>query len=177
MGNAQPSLKYELLIRPAEKSDEGMIYKAWLESYRSSVWLRAFHRKKIRDEAGNDFNVAETVSVASVEQRGIPEFIYYPEQRKRINRLVGRGTTLIACAQDDLDHVYGFICGEKTPNDIVVHYWYVKSTFRRFGIGRQLLQALGWDSTKPLFYTHPTWASTEIGEKHFKARFNPWRVE
>lgn len=66
----------------------------------------------------------------------------HDRQRKRINKLFDRDTLRIkvACAADDPNEVFGFIVAEPSTN--TVHYCYVKSAFQKWGIGRQLLNAV-----------------------------------
>lgn len=69
--------------------------------------------------------------------------IYYPEHKKALQRLLERDAIFltIACLKEDPDVILGFALTE--PRENVLHYMYVKRAFRRFGVARELMAALG----------------------------------
>lgn len=69
--------------------------------------------------------------------------IYYPEHKKTLQRLLERPSIFltIACLKDDPQVILGFMLSEAREN--VLHYMYVKRAFRRFGVARELMKALG----------------------------------
>jgi GNAT superfamily N-acetyltransferase len=69
--------------------------------------------------------------------RLIPKRVYYPGQSALIKKLLQRCDVLVACMVDDPDQVYGWICFE--PN--VMHYVFVKSLYRKCGVGSALIEA------------------------------------
>lgn len=83
--------------------------------------------------------------------RGMPDDLYFPAQKQVIKKLLRRAITLVAADPEDGWHTYGFVTFETA----MVHFLYVKDTFRRMGIGRKLLDsAIG--GTAHVVLTQPT---------------------
>lgn len=47
--------------------------------------------------------------------------------------------TVIACAPEDDEAIYGWVCGEIQPKRFVLHYVWVRSYCRGMGLGAKLL--------------------------------------
>lgn len=62
---------------------------------------------------------------------------------------------ILATMLDDPDTFFGFVLFEKKPHH-VIHYVYVKEAFRRFGIGRLLVDATQCDLDEA-YFTHWTY--------------------
>lgn len=117
-------------IRPATAEDFGMIVSSWVKNYGRSKTATAL------DQA-----------------------VYFREQTRLVDALIRRCTTIIAADVADSSHIYGWACGElqdgeghsvsQTNVEVVLHYVYVKRTFRRFGIGKALV-----DRFCPDYFTH-----------------------
>ncbi len=76
---------------------------------------------------------------------------------------------IVCCSKNDPDHIIGWILVEK-PNEspyIVLHYLYIKNTFQREGIGKELLKAAL--PIRPVLYTHATDKSKRIMKENWKA--------
>jgi predicted N-acetyltransferase YhbS len=90
---------------------------------------------------------------------------YYLFKHSVIERLLRDSRTLMAVACDDPDQIFGWVCFAPFEDEYVVHYLYVKATFRKLGIGRRLIESLppiGW-------YTHKTY-----GSAFFDVDYNPY---
>ena len=124
-------------IRPATEGDISFIFSSWLKSYRES------HFGSI-----------------------IPTTIFYTEHHKVVERLLKGCQTFVACNDNDLNELYGFICAEQVDGIFVLHFVYVKHTFRMLGIGRQLLNAFEHDPSKASMYTHHTKAAPTLSKKY-----------
>lgn len=95
------------------------------------------------------------------------------ELNKRCPIILDRCGALVACSPEDPDYVIGWICADRSRN--LVHYVYVRSQFRGFGIARLLAGASGIDPEKPIEATHWTPAAERI--QYTKAlRFLPRAV-
>lgn len=114
-------------IRPAMEEDIPFIFSTWLKSYRDSLFAQ---------------NISTT--------------IYYAEHHKVVERLLKSCSVFVACDDKDVSQLYGYICAENIDSILVVHYTYVKHSFRWLGIGRQLLNAIEHDQTKVSIFTHNT---------------------
>lgn len=76
--------------------------------------------------------------------RGIPDQVYFPEQRRLVLGLLQRAAVVVAHNPDDEHHVYGVACVEGGGPTPVLHWLYVKSVYRQVGLGGALLDhALG----------------------------------
>ena len=93
-----------------------------------------------------------------------------------IGGLIDRCSPVMACHPDASDQVFGWVCGELQGEDQVLHFCYVRSAFRRFGIGNALMRRcfpkLGED---PLYFTHRTPAMKHFMDK-WRARWDPYRA-
>lgn len=67
-----------------------------------------------------------------------------------IDRLILSADFAVCCKDINLDKIYGWGCASNG----VLHYVYVKEPFRRIGIGREIVAALGLKP--PLVATHWT---------------------
>lgn len=124
-------------IRPPIPSDEGYIYRTWLDSYRVTGPMV----KQVRDRVF---------------------FAYY---HKIINNILTRGSRiLVASSPDDEKIIYGDIIWEPIPfpeeeKDGVLHWVYVKSTWRRLKVATRLIEATGLDPAR-CYFTH--WTNCEL---------------
>lgn len=131
-------------LRKPHKEDVPFIFSSWLHSYRSSL-----HTK----------NVVNTV--------------YFGEHHDLLERIMNRSEAVIACNADDPNQIFGYIVYERIDNALVVHYIYVKQSFRKLGIGKTLLQSTGWQKGDAFIFTHDTYISAKLAMK-YRAMFNPY---
>lgn len=134
-------------VREATADDRGFVIQAWITGYQRS--------KEVDDLRGSEFS---------------------PLQRAFINRILARGRTLIAFNADDPTQFFGFVVFETEPKvDVAVIHWiYVKSVFRNYGIAKRLLEA-SVGAYETVYYTAraPRRADEEKLRKG-GARFNPY---
>lgn len=99
----------------------------------------------------------------------IPNTLYYAGQHAVIEKLFETPDveTVIACNPEDEGQIYGYVVA--APG--VLHWLYVKHTFRGHGVGKMLLAEMGL--SKEFFYTHRVKNSDRlVGDRH--AVFNPY---
>ena len=100
-------------IRPVEAAAVPLIESSWKRSYRR--------------------HLAE-----------VSTSVYYDEMNRLVPALLARSTVLVACDPADPDQVYGYAVVEvdtrHAPPRAIVHYVYVKSPFRRLGVGMRLIE-------------------------------------
>lgn len=90
--------------------------------------------------------------------------------------ILDRCTPVIMAAQDDPTFVYGWIIGERQGFSRVIHFAYVKESFRRRGVFTELLNTcLPLEFGRKLYYTHRTGMSDVIS-RSFDAVYNPYRI-
>jgi len=135
-----------LLIRDAQQDDANFIFNSWLKSFRRS-WFA---------------------------QR-IPNDIFYSQQHKVVEEILSRVTTqahVITPATDPAT-ICGYAVTEAIPGTEgrakLVHYTYVKETFRRLGLATRLLShaGIGPDYGQQIvFLSHITSHFAPLAEKH-----------
>jgi len=124
-------------LRPIIEDDTAFIFNSWLKSYRFSH----FGEK-------------------------ITNTIYFAEHHKVIERLIDNSKVLVACNPEEPSQVYGYIIGEEVDGIFVLHFIYVKHTFRNMGVGKTLLDAWGHDKEKAGVYTHHTRMADKLAAKY-----------
>ena len=124
-------------LRPLIEDDLAFIFNSWLKSYRFS-------------------HFAEKIT----------NTIYFSDQHKLIEKLIGDSKVVVACNGEDPSQVYGYIVGGEVDGISLLHFIYVKHTFRNMGVGKTLLDALGHDKEKAGVYTHHTRMADKLAAKY-----------
>ncbi len=114
-------------IREAQEGDVSFIFSSWLKSFRTGLVC-----KKVENT------------------------VYFTEHHKLVERLLKRSTTLIASDPEDPATIYGYLCFERIEGLFVLHYVYVKHTFRAMGVMRQLMAATEQDFNTAGLFSHMT---------------------
>jgi hypothetical protein len=114
-------------FRAPVEGDSAFIFNSWLKSYRSS------------DFAKSQCNV-----------------VYYENYKKIVSDIIGRSEITILCNPEDDNHLYGYIVFERLPGDnLLIHYLYVKHTYRRWGFAKAMVDAIR-ASQNPILTSHHT---------------------
>ena len=124
-------------IRKAIDDDLPFIFNSWLKSYRFSH----FGEK-------------------------ITNTIYFEDQHKVIDKILKTSEVYVACNIEDPSQLYGYIAVGEEEGVFVLHFIYVKHTFRNMGIGKTLLDAVGHDSSNASVYTHHTKVAEKLSSKY-----------
>lgn len=124
-------------IRNINEEDVSFVFNSWLKSYRFSSFA-----KSIRNE------------------------IYFTNHHKLLEKIIARGTNYVACNKDDPGQIYGYIVGEEVDGFLVVHYVYVKHTFRNMGIAKLLLDQIGYNPETASLFTHLTDIANKLAAKY-----------
>lgn len=64
---------------------------------------------------------------------------YYFYQKSLIASILTRAKTVVICNKDIPEQIYGYCVYEETDNLFVLHWLYVKYTYRKLGLARSLL--------------------------------------
>lgn len=82
---------------------------------------------------------------------------------------------LVCCLNEDPSVVLGFLIGRRTPAGVVIDFAFTKSRWRSQGVQTILLEALGWDATKPTLLTLSNAAARAWRRRRPKSRiiFDP----
>lgn len=123
-------------IRKATEEDISFIFNSWLKSYRDSTFAKS-----------------------------ITNTIYFNEHHKLIEDLLKECNVLIACNDENPGDIYGYSVSEVVQGFFVLHFVYVKHTFRQLGIGRSLVENAGVDFKKASLCTHITKYGERLAEK------------
>lgn len=140
----QNSMVLPIDILPPEDKDIPFIRDSWLKSYRDSEWVA-----------------------------GIPSDIFYRSHGAIVGELLYNSIIKTARWSKDHNQIYGWIAAEKYKDALVIHYVYVKSAFRKMGIGRTLFFSLEDIKTQDLLCTHRTWTHKWLSKK-INIKYNPY---
>lgn len=134
----------EVLIRPYQPADLGLIINQWL---------------------GRDWRDSKYSGV-------VPNDQFKRVYAECIRQLLARGATIgVACNPSKPEHLLGWACYEHTPRDRILHFVYVRSLFRGQGLGRALLTEVGFPRGVAYVYTFRTRDSDRFltGGRHLPA--------
>lgn len=137
----------QVAYRVCTPQDLPLIWNSWLKSYR----------------ANNE--MAKAVGADT----------YYRQHRVLIGELCNRSAILIACDPEYPDQIYGYAVYEVYNGPVLVmHYVYVKKTYRRFGIATELVHkarlSVHHPEGMPVGATHATYLWLD----HLKDRWHMW---
>jgi hypothetical protein len=133
-----------IAIRKAAPSDISFIFSSWLKSFRDSRFASA-----------------------------ITTTIYYTEHHKVVERLLKTCDVYVACNPKDGTELFGYICAEKVDGILVVHYIYVKNTYRQLGLAKTLLNQFSHNPSAAAIFTHNTRASEKLASR-FNFVYSPY---
>lgn len=139
----------EVEIRLAYVEDIPFIFATWLRSYR--------HSSNFARKISND--------------------IFYKRHHMVIDLILKRtgSTVLVAHPIGEPDVILGYLVSETQNIDAlpVVHYTYVKRSFRQMGIAKALWKGL---EDTPVIATHYTVDMDWLSKKHPKIMYDPYRI-
>ena len=138
------SLEGPIRIRRAAETDVPFLFNSWLKSYRHSRFAQDLHTT-----------------------------IYYSEQHKVIENILKSCEVLIACADDDISQILGWVVFEKVQGAFVLHYIYTKQTYRMLGIATKLLDATGHSKDLASLYSHHAPVALKLASK-YNFIYNPY---
>ena len=135
--------------RPMNPKDNGFLYSTWLKSYRQMPYAQ---------NMSND------------------TFFYHHKQV--VEKILAKPETVITiiCEDTDPNHIYGYSVVEKYGDASIIHYVYIKHSYRKLGLAGSLLK-----SQIPLLGQKLTFVSHESRHHQaFKSKFaleyNPYII-
>lgn len=131
-------------VREAVADDAPFIFNSWLKSYKHS-----YFGKSMQNE------------------------VFFSEQHKVIEYLLKKCKVYVASSEKDPTDIYGYICAEQVDGVFVLHYVYVKHTYRMLGIGTLLLNQYKHDFNSAGICTHMTFTGERLAAK-FSMVHNPY---
>lgn len=138
-----------ITIREVCEDDVALILNSWLKSYRNSPGITT---------CPNDIYFSETMG-----------------QKAKIMKLLAECDTSVACDPNDPSQVYGWATWELMPDTTsVIHYCYVKQSYRRQGIARALASHAGAAPGTPFWITHTTPVIDALRKAGINCIYNPF---
>lgn len=140
----------QMLIRPATDEDMAFVFHSWLMTYRKAP--------------------------ATV---GIPSNVFYAQHHKLIERLIEDPATqiMIVCPSNDKELICAYMVASPVQNTngkaMMIHFVYVKETFRLLGLAKTLAKGFGINNDTVLFCSHYTTPAKPLVEK-FGIVYNPY---
>lgn len=136
-------------IRQATKEDMPFVFNSWLNHARSTF-----------------------------PNQIMPGRFYFKGETFRLNQLTDKSETFIACLDEEPSQILGWVCLTRSPSPIV-HYAFVKSSFRRLKIFDSMLQVLVPDLAKTdTIITRISKEALDYGILHkYRLVFNPYLEE
>jgi len=132
--------------RELKESDENFLFSSYLKSFRcSSDNLRM----------SND--------------------IYYYNFKKLINKLIEKSKVVILCDDEDDDLVYGYCIYDSFEEILILHYVYIRYTFRKLGLARYLYETLK-EGHEAVVSSHANKVFDDLrgSEKYRRIGYNPF---
>ncbi len=131
-------------LRPGTEADAPFIFNSWLKCNRHSRFALQMQNE-----------------------------VYFTQHHKLIEGLLRHCSVVIACNPNDIAQIYGYAVGEKIDGHSVIHFIYVKESYRKLGIALTLLQSVGYELGLPYFFTQKTHGAEKY-EKRFPMIYNPY---
>jgi hypothetical protein len=75
----------------------------------------------------------------------VPNNVYYADERNKINHLLNVSTTMVVHVEGKPDTLLGFMTYQYTVNHQIIHYAFVKSPFRQYGILSNLIELTNYN--------------------------------
>lgn len=140
----------EVTIRPFKSTDANLIYSTWLRNY--------FHSSAFAKKISSD--------------------VFFKYHQLIVERILSRSKdhVLIACLPDAPDVIVGYLVYEKLPQDLVIHYCYVKKAFRKLGIAKSLFASAGIDLDQSNYYSHLTYEVEPIIRTYPNLIYSPYLI-
>ena len=129
--------KSQCRLRPMIEDDLPFLFNSWLKSYRFS-------------------HFGEKITTT----------IYFEDHHKVIDKILKNNQVIMACSPEDSSQLFGYIVAGREDDILVLHFIYVKHTFRNMGIGKTLLDAVGHSSDVASVYTHHTRMADKLSSKY-----------
>jgi len=117
--------KLPIVIREATVDDAPFIFNSWLKSYKDSDFARR-----------------------------VPNIIYFAEHHKLIEGLLSHCSIYVACSEEDSNQILGYIVASSFTGTPIIHYIYIKHSFRKLGLATQLISSLSLNKSNMIAVTH-----------------------
>jgi len=124
-------------------------------------------RVRQADEGDASFIYSSWLKSYAAQNKDQPKITVYEMHREVVSRLLEESITLVACMEDDPDQVLAWVCAQRIPKFLIMHYCYTKAPFRRFGLAGTLLNAFDYKPGEPIVISHKSYICKDL-----KGRYN-----
>lgn len=139
----------EIEVRLLSKEDLPFVFATWLKSYRASSFARR-----------------------------IKKDVFFFWHHLVVERILARSSvkTIVACLKGHPDVIIGYLNFETVDKEPkIVHYCFVKESFRRMGIAKAMLTGTGIRGH--FYFSHWTYSLDPIVEKNQEGMiYDPYRI-
>lgn len=136
--------KLPIRMRSISDADINFVFNSWLKSFKGSPMYK---------------HVENT--------------IYFQNHHKLLQQCIMKSQVILACDENDLSQILGYVVADKIDGILTIHYVYVKQAFRGLGVAKMLMQEVGFDRKVATIYTHGTEFGIKLG-KYFNCVFHPY---
>lgn len=140
----QKIVRERIRFRRGVPEDVSFIFSSWLKSFRLNGMAENLNPK-----------------------------VYYSQHHCLVEGLMIKANVTVACNPEDPSQIYAYVCHEVIEGLPVVHYIYVKDSFRRLGLAAMLLEEVGISLDKPFFFTHYNKIANRIANRKAMV-YNPY---
>ena len=123
-------------------------------------------RVRQADEGDASFIYSSWLKSYAAQNKDQPKLTIYELHRAVVSRLLETSITLVACMEDDPDQVLAWVCAQRIPKFLIVHYCYTKAPFRRFGLGKTRLEAFDYRQGEPIVISHKGYICKDLKGKY-----------
>jgi ribosomal protein S18 acetylase RimI-like enzyme len=99
--------------------------------------------------------------------------IFFKNHTKLLDKILKVSEVFIACNPEDEDQIFGYVVRQKLGEISIIHYIYVKHTYRRLGFGNMMMDLFKAGQDIPHVTTHHTRMMDVVGEK-WNLVFDPY---
>jgi ribosomal protein S18 acetylase RimI-like enzyme len=141
-----------VVYREFRDDDEGFVYNSWLKSFREgSSWADK-----------------------------IPAQVYFSNHKKVVSKLLSESGIVIAANPECPDQIFGYGVYQPTTGHVtVLHYIYVKHSYRKLGIAADILRMISQlsshDTALPMAATHIT-GNWDALKNKWNLFYNPYVI-
>lgn len=157
------NLEQATTIRQGNITDKNFIFNSWLKEYRNSLFATA--------------NVSPFINQngkADLHRLSVPDSIYYKHHAIIIQNLLESSYVLVLCNPENEDHIFGYIVYQPYNEHVIVHFLYIKSLYRRFGLAKKLLSDITDIKNKTIYASHMTEMASTYMMRNYKLIYSPY---
>ena len=107
----------------------------------------------------------------------IPKSIYYKNQAEIIEFLLSTANCLVVCFPEAPEEIMGYIIYEQVVGNLVVHFAYIKTTYRTHHIMNEIIDSIIPSSTSNIIATHIPYYFRYLKEKSkYSMVYDPYYI-